>query len=124
MEVKNYVGVIIEESLENTDVLDNIEILSTDISPVTEANATPWLKVWTLHTVEIKVHNVDMVAELLSKSLDTKGHWYADFRNTEYHYVIFRDKVFKINRSDSAQYAQVKEYGISKGIPDYQLDFC
>lgn len=124
MDENNYVGVIIEESLENTDVLDKIKILSTDISPVTEANATPWLEVWTLHTVEIAENSVDTTAELLAKSLDTKGHWYADFRNEEYHYIIFRDKIFRVNRSDSAQYAQVKEYGISKGIPDYQLDFC
>jgi hypothetical protein len=123
MKAKNYVGVIIAESLENKDVLASVIIQSTEISPVTEANATPWLEVWTLHTVEVAESYADAVAELLAKSLDMKGHWYADYRNAQYHYVIFRDKIFKVNRSDKVQYAQVSEYGISKGIPDYQLVF-
>ncbi|MDO8686309.1 MAG: hypothetical protein Q7J78_06535 [Clostridiales bacterium] len=124
MDTNNYIGVIIEESLENADVLGKIKILKTDTSPVTEAHQTPWLEKWTLHTIEIDESSVEAIAELIRKSLDTKEEWYADFRNDEFHYVIFRDKIFKIDRSRSEQYTKVKEYRISKGIPDYQLDIC
>lgn len=45
----NYKGVIIEESLNNKDVLENITALSTKIEPINEKHQTPWLKQWTLH---------------------------------------------------------------------------
>jgi hypothetical protein len=64
-----------------------------------------------------------MVSNLMSKALDPKHAWYIDYRNDDLHYVIFKDKVFKIDRSQSDQYKEVKRYGISQGIPDYQLDF-
>ena len=46
--MKNFNGVIIEESLENKDVLRKVKILKTDIEPVTEGHKTPWVKQWTL----------------------------------------------------------------------------
>ncbi|MBI2665806.1 hypothetical protein HYX12_04250 [Candidatus Woesearchaeota archaeon] len=46
-------GVIIEESLARKEILQKIKILSTKIEPVTEKHKTPWLKQWTLHTVEV-----------------------------------------------------------------------
>ncbi len=59
----------------------------------------------------------------LSTSLDSEHAWYADFTNDKFHYIIFCKKVFKIKRSKKEQYAEVTKYGISLGIPDYQLDF-
>ena len=49
----NYKGVIIEESLETKDVLERIKILSTKVEQVVDKHKTPWLKQWTMHTVEI-----------------------------------------------------------------------
>jgi hypothetical protein len=40
-----------------------------------------------------------------------------------YHFVIFRRRVFKIDRSKSEKYTDVVKYGLSLGIPAYQLDF-
>ena len=121
----NYKGVIIEESLENREVLKEVAILSTKIEPVTEKHKTPWLKQWTLHTVETSENQADEIAEKISKSLDSEhgGSWYADFKNNDFHYIIFRDKVFKVERSWPEEYKRVVEYGLSLGIPDYQLDF-
>ena len=50
----NYKGVIIEKSLEKKDVLGRIKILSTKIEQVVDKHKTPWLKQWTLYTVEIR----------------------------------------------------------------------
>jgi hypothetical protein len=121
----NYKGVIIEESLENLDVLKGIRILNTEIEPVTEKHKTPWIKRWTMHTVEISEDEAGSFAVNVSKSLDSKhrSNWYADFRNDKIHYVIFRDKVFAVDRSKKEQYGEVVKYGVSVGIPDYQLDF-
>ncbi len=119
----NYNGVIIEESLENKDVLKDVRVLSTKIEPVTEKHKTPWIKQWTLHTVEVQEDKAESIAEKLSRSLDSEHNWYADFKNDPFHYIIFRGKVFKVDRAKKEEYAAVTQYGISLGIPDYQLDF-
>ena len=123
IEMSDYTGVIIEESLEDKGVLSSVKILKTEIKQVTAEHKTPWIKQWTLHTIEISENKADSVAQKLSQSLDSKHSWYADFKNGGYHYIIFRDKVFKVDRSKKEQYAKVAQYGISLGIPDYQLDF-
>ncbi|MDO8512623.1 MAG: hypothetical protein Q7S57_05075 [bacterium] len=119
----SYQGVIIEESLENRDVLKHVKILSTEVELVVDEHQTPWLKQWTLHTVEIKEAEAEAVANDLAKALETEHSWYADFKNETTHYIIFRDKVFRIDRTSKAQYDEAKEYGISLGIPPYQVDF-
>lgn len=119
----NYEGVIIEESLENKDVLKGIKILKTKVEPVVEKHKTPWLKQWTLHTVEISEDRADEIAEQLGRDLDSEHSWYADFKNEITHYIIFKNKVFKIDRTSKEQYDAAKEYGISLGIPPYQVDF-
>jgi hypothetical protein len=118
----NYKGIIIEESLENKDVLKDVKIIETKIEQVTEEHKTPWIKTWTLHEVEIEEDKAKNVAEKLSKSLDSKHNWYADFKNATKHFIIFRNKVFYINRKKE-EYEKVKKYGVSLSIPDYQLDF-
>ena len=120
---QNYKGVIIEESLEDKSALQDLKILETEIEPVTEEHKTPWVKQWTLHTVEISEDGAVEVAEKLSQALDPQHVWYADFKNDSTHFIIFRNKVFKIDRSNKAQYATATAYGLTLGIPDYQLDF-
>jgi hypothetical protein len=119
----NYKGVIIEESLENKDVLKDVKILDTKVEKVTEKHRTDWLEQWTLHTVEIPEAEADDIAEKISDILDSKHNWYADFKNEDTHFIIFRDKVFKIDRKNKEEYDEATQYGISLGIPDYQVDF-
>ena len=119
----NYTGVIIEESLENKDIFKNVKILETKVEEVTEEHKTPWVKQWTLHTVEILENQVQNIAEKISKALDSKHNWYADFKTDTHHYIIFRDKVFFADRHSKKQYDEAKRYGISLGIPEYQVDF-
>lgn len=118
-----YKGVIIEESLENKDILKDVKIFGTKVEEVTEGHKTPWIKQWTLHTVEIPENQANDVAEKISKALDSKHNWYADFKNNTHHYIVFRDKVFYIDRKSKEQYDKAKKYGISLGIPEYQVDF-
>ncbi|MEK7078573.1 MAG: hypothetical protein AAB929_00735 [Patescibacteria group bacterium] len=119
----NFNGVIIEESLENKDVLKKVKILSTKVEKVVKEHETPWLLQWTLHTVEISNKDAGKIAEEISRSLDHKhgGSWYADFKNDTHHYIIFRDKIFYIDRKSKEQYVKAKSYGISLGIPERQL---
>lgn len=120
---QNYKGVIIEESLEDKSVLQGLKILETKVEEVTEGHKTPWVKQWTLHTVEIPEDRAGEIAEKLSHSLDSEHAWYADFKNDSTHFIIFRNKVFKIDRSSKEQYGEATKYGLTLGIPDYQLDW-
>jgi dephospho-CoA kinase len=123
--VNSFKGVIIKESLDDENILKNkaIKIISTKVEKVTDKHKTPWLKQWTLHTVNIDKNKASEVADRISKSLDKEHDWYADYKNNEWHFIIFRDKVFKINRKSKEEYDQAKEYGISFGIPEYQVNF-
>ncbi|MCX6762188.1 MAG: hypothetical protein NT093_00185 [Candidatus Moranbacteria bacterium] len=119
----NYNGVIIEESLENKDVLKDVKVFNTEIEMVTEKHETPWISQWTKRTVELPENEVEKIAEKISHSLD-RAHgssWYADFKNDTHHYIIFRDKVFCVNRKSKEEYDEAERYGLSLGIPGGQL---
>lgn len=117
----DYQGVIIEESLGNKDILDKLKIISTKVSQVTEKHQTPKLKQWTMHTVEIPETDAQKIAEeLAEKILD---RWYADYKNDKIHYIIFKNKIFRIDKKSKEQYAEASRYGIALCIPDYQVDF-
>lgn len=120
----NFSGVIIEESLTDKSVLDDVKIVATEIEPVIEKHKTPWIGQWTMHTVEITPEKAAEVAEKISEALDREHNWYADFKTDTEHFVVYQNKVFHItDRSNKAQYDEATTYGISIGIPDYQVDF-
>jgi len=119
----NYTGIIIEESLEDKSILKEVKILSTKVEPVTEKHKTPWLKKWTLHRVEVTSDKAAKISDKLSKCIESTHNWYADFKNNELHFIIFRNKVFRIDRQNKKQYDEAKNYGILLGIPEYQVDF-
>ena len=117
-------GVIIEESLDDKAVLNDTKIVSTNIEPVTDEHKTPWVKQWTLHNIEIPVGKAADIAEEISTALDREHAWYADYKTDTEHYVIYRNKVFHItDRSNKNQYDEAAAYGVSIGIPAYQVDF-
>lgn len=118
-----FTGIIIEESLENKEILKKVKIVSTEVEEVVESHKTPWVRQWTMHTVEIPTDEADKMAEEISQALDHEHNWYADFKNATHHYIIFRDKVFYIDRTSQEQYDEAKKYGISLGIPEYQVNF-
>ena len=120
----NFKGVIIEESLEDKSVLGDVKILSTKVEPVTKGHKTSWVKQWTLHDVEVPAEKASEMAEKISRALDHGHDWYADYKTDDEHYIIYRDKVFHVtDRSNEKQYGEATAYGISVGIPAYQVDF-
>ena len=122
----NYKGVIIEESLQDTSVLKKVRVLKTKVESITPKHKTPWLKQWTLHTVEVPEEKAEDVAEKISKSLDYSHNssWYADYKNDKYHFIIYSGKTFKVDLANPILYEDAKRYGISIGIPQYQVDFA
>lgn len=121
----NYKGTIIRESLQDNKVPEDILVVDTKIEKVTPKHETPWLSLWTLYSVEIRQENAEKVAQKLSKALDYSHGtaWYADFKNLNTHYIIFKNKVFKVNRKIPEEYTAPREYGMALGIPEHQVDF-
>ncbi len=120
----NYQGVIIEESLDNKSVLSKVKIVSTKVEQVTPKHKTPWLDQWTLHTVEIPEEDGVKIAQEISKSFDKEHfNWYADYQNDKYHFIIYPNKIFKVDLQNPILYKDAKEHGLSMGIPEYQVDF-
>ena len=110
--------------MENKSVLKEVNILNTKVEEVTPKHKTPWLKQWTLHTVEIPQEKAEEVAQKISKDLENRSSWYADFKNDKLHYIIYKNKIFKVDLSNPKLYKDAKQYGISIGIPEYQVDFA
>lgn len=119
----NYKGVIIEESLVDTSIIQELDIISHEVEMITEAEETPWLDRWTMDTVLIPEERIEEYAERLSKLIEVKhcGNWYCDFRNNKYHYVIFSNKVFCLDRTKKEDYGKMQEYALSIGLPKHQL---
>ena len=118
-----YRGTIIEESLVDKSILEKVKIISTKIEPVKEQHKTPWVKQWTLHSVEVSEAAASQVAQEISQALISEHSWYADFKTDAKHDIIFRDKIFLVDRTSKELYDEAKNYGIALGIPDYQVDF-
>ncbi len=118
-----FVGVIIEESLFDKQILKKLKIIKTNVVKVTEKHKTPWLSQWTLHTVEVPAEDVEKTSEEIRLALDKLHNWYADYKTKDTHIIVFRGKIFKIDRKSKEQYNEAKNYGISLGIPAYQVNF-
>lgn len=120
--MNNLTGDIIEESLQDKQILKQLAVKSTRVEKVTKEHKTPWLKQWTLHTISVPEETAAQLAEELSHALEP-DYWYIDYKNDSTHFVIFPNKVFKVNRKNTDEYKPVVSYGLSLGIPSYQLDF-
>ncbi len=119
-----FIGKIIEESLASKDILKKINVTEKITEKVTAKHKTPWLEKWTVLKVEIGADKAAKIADELSKHLELAHNWYADFKNDDFHFIVFRNKVFRVEVGNEKQYAEAKQYGVSLGIPDYQLDFA
>ena len=117
-----YKGTIIEESLSDKSPLKKLNITSQRIEKVAKEHETPWLKKWTLDTVEIPEADIEIIAHELSQAIDRTHceNWYCDFKNANWHYIIFYNKIFKLNRQSPADYKIMQEYAKSIGLPEHQ----
>lgn len=125
-ESMSYKGDIIEESLADATTLKDITITASRVEMVTPGHQTPWLKQWTLHTIEVEDAKADALAEKLSHAIETKHQnhgWYIDFKNDSTHYIIFPNKVFRVDRARPEEYKPAVSHGTRLGIPRHQLDF-
>lgn len=109
---EKYKGVIIEESLENNKVLNDLEIIKLKITKEEIPSERR-------HLYTVKVSKNDI--ENLSKNIKPK--WYMHFWKGRNIIVIFKNKKFEFNYDNKATWKPAIEYGLLLGIPKKQLDF-
>ena len=107
-----YKGVIVEESLEDSRILNNLKIIKVEITK--EKNQADR---WHLYTIRVSEDEIDK----LSKNIKQK--WYMHFWKGRKMIVIFKNKKFEFNFDDKSTWKPAVDYGLSLGIPKEQLDF-
>ena len=108
---KKYKGIIIEESLLDNRVLNDLEIIAFRISK----DENPEDR-WHLYTVMVSENDIEKLSNLI---LD---RWYMHFWSGGDVVAIFKSKKFKFKLDDKITWEPVVQYGLSIGIPKKQLD--
>jgi len=118
-----YTGLILKESLANTDVLhdERITISKEDVWKVS-SRAVEWQpKEWTAIYVEGADKDLGSIATAISCSILEK--WYANLSDSTTEYVIFRKKIFAYKKGDKKIKHEAKNYAKAIGVPEHQLDW-
>lgn len=104
-----YKGTIIENSLSDKSILNQLKIVKTWQSDD-----------WILHNVLLSREQIIDLPKYL-----TDGPWYIHLweQGKDEIYVVFKDKIFTIKSSDKSTWFDVISYGKSIGIPEEQLNF-
>ncbi|MFA6072397.1 MAG: hypothetical protein WC810_27865 [Janthinobacterium sp.] len=108
----NYKGTIVEESLIDNRILNDLKIIdfrvSKDENPVDR---------WHLYTVLVTNQDIERLSQ------NIKPKWYMHFWKDREVIAVFQNKIFKFNYDDKSSWEPVVNYGLSIGIPKEQLDF-
>ena len=104
-------GCIIEESLKDTKILNQLKVLETRTSDNDH---------WHLYMVSVSKEQIEAIA----KSLDI-GKWYTHFWDDKGNMtVVFSGgKIFDCNYNDKSTWKEAIAHGLKLGIPKKQLDF-
>ena len=112
-------GALIEESLENEDLLEMVDVIDTRTGTLeSEAEAGDL----TFDSVEVFDNEIEQVVACAMKTL--KPSWYFHLVNEagDTMIVMFKGKKFMIKKGDEKGLEEVKAYGISQGIHEDQLE--
>lgn len=109
-----FIGVVIEESLNDYKILNQIEISKVHIC----CNPNTPSTLWHIYTVSVSKEQIEIIAELLKP----KGY-YANFGNKDEAFVVYPQKIFAVNPHDKSTWSEAIAYGARHGIPSEQLDF-
>ena len=108
-----YKGTIVEESLEDNRILNDMNIIGFRISK----DDNPADR-WHLYTVQVTKSDIEKVSRYIKP-----GTWYMHFWKGTDVIVVFKGKVFEFQHDKKETWKDACEYGRSLGIPEEQLDF-
>ena len=112
--MKKYSGIIVRESFEDKEALDDLETVS--IKEVGDMDNPK--EIWNLHKVMVSKEEIKSIQKYL------KQGWYMHFWDKNQNViVVFRDKMFQFVYNTKVSWNPAIKYGLSLGIPKEQLDF-
>ena len=108
-------GVIIEESLKDNRMLNDITITAVRISKEEEPQSR-----WHVYTVLVGKQQIESIAKNLKE-----GTWYTHFWDNQGNVtaIFSGSKVFDFNYHNKQTWEAAIAYGLKLGIPKDQLDF-
>lgn len=110
---EEYRGSVIEESLKDNRVLNDIKVVRTRIT-----NDEDPSKRWHIFVLHVNRSEIDRLQGCLRN-----GPWYMHFWDDKDITVVFKNRTFTLNRNNTSTWTKAIEHGRSLGIPDSQLDF-
>jgi hypothetical protein len=108
-----YKGTIVEESLTDNRIINNLKIVRFRISK----DENPSNR-WHLYTVNANKEEIQKVSRYINS-----GKWYMHFWSGNDVIAVFKDKIFEFKYDQKETWKGAIDYGRSLGIPDEQLDF-
>ena len=105
-------GIIVEESLSDNRIINNYDVIGFEITLDDDIS-----KRWHLFKISIRR---DQISDM---QFHIKQGWYMHFWSGHALIVVFKDKVFEIDRYDRSSWSEVVDYGCGIGISKEQLDF-
>ncbi len=109
----NYKGTIVEESLEDNRILNDLNIIGFKIS-----NDENPADRWHLYTVKVTKDDIQKFSKYIKP-----GKWYIHFWNDNDVIAVFKDKIFEFKYDNKETWKNACDYGRSLGIPEEQLNF-
>jgi hypothetical protein len=110
--MKEYIGIIVEESLDDNRLLNKLDIKKVHITGHENA-----IDRWHMYEVVLSKQEIEELSKHIIEN------WYMHFWKDSDIIAIFKDKTFKFNYQDKSTWSNVLEYGRTRGIPEEQLDF-
>lgn len=107
-----YKGCIIEESLEDNRILNNLKVVKIRIT--NEENLEDR---WHIYDSLVSEGQINKLHEQL------KQGWYMHFWGEGKIVILFKDKKFEFDLNDKESWKPAVDYGLSINIPVEQLDF-
>jgi hypothetical protein len=105
--MNTYQGTIIEQSLTDADILKILKVIKT------------WTdEDWILHDVVVTEEDISHIQRSL-----IEGPWYVHVWHDNEMVIIFKEKIFRVDRFDTGTWNDAIAYGLSIGVPREQLDF-
>jgi hypothetical protein len=112
MKNKNYKACIVEESLSDNRILNDLKIVKVSITD--EENSS---ERWHIYNSIVNERQIEELHKLL------KPGWYVHFWRGNDMIVLFKGKKFNVKFKDKSTWKEAINYGLALKIPREQLDF-
>lgn len=114
-----FAGILIKESINTEDILDEMNIHKAELWK-TEGKPRYWTALYFTADAEDFPQKLSRV---MIADADRGGNWFADFKDGDTKYIVFRDKVLSYPIGDAAAKAAVCEECKKLGIADAQMNW-